>query len=73
MTRSGFEPGSGSTFHESTSWWHYNGELRRPTGVTMRGRRARGRRGTKTHPIDGEKVREDDAPDAYGTTGPYAE
>ncbi|MFC7924610.1 hypothetical protein [Streptomyces cinereoruber] len=68
-----FDLGSGSTFHESASWWHYDGTFRRPTAVTMRGRCACGWRGTKTYPIDWEKVREDDDPDAYDTSGPYEE
>ncbi|MGW3387857.1 hypothetical protein [Streptomyces cinereoruber] len=68
-----FDLGSGSTFHESTSWWHYDGTFRRPTAVTMRGRCACDWRGTSRYPIDWEKVREDDDPDAYDTTGLYAE
>ncbi|MFE0773194.1 hypothetical protein [Streptomyces sp. NPDC058861] len=66
-----FDLGSGSNFHESTSWWHYDGEFRRPTAVSMRGRCACGWRGTKRYPIDWEKVREVDDPDTYDTTGPY--
>ncbi|MFE5829054.1 hypothetical protein ACFQ67_01265 [Streptomyces sp. NPDC056488] len=68
-----FDLGSGATFHESSDWWHYDGEFRRPTAVSMRGRCACGWRGTKTYPIDWEEVREDDDPDAYDTSGPYAE
>ncbi|MFE0777823.1 hypothetical protein [Streptomyces sp. NPDC058861] len=68
-----FDLGSGSNFHESTSWWDYDGEFRRPTAVSMRGRCACGWRGTKTYVIDWEKVREDDDPDAYDTSGPYEE
>ncbi|MFE5899856.1 hypothetical protein ACFQ67_20990 [Streptomyces sp. NPDC056488] len=68
-----FDLGSGSNFHESTSWWDYDGDFRRPTAVAMRGRCACGWRGTKTYPIDWEKVREDDDPDIYDTSGPYAE
>ncbi len=68
-----FDLGSGSNFYESTSWWDYDGEFRRPTAVAMRGRCACGWRGTKTYPIDWEKVRENDDPDAYDTSGPYAQ
>ncbi|MFC8270135.1 hypothetical protein ACFUIZ_31135 [Streptomyces cinereoruber] len=68
-----FDLGSGATFHESTSWWHYDGTFRRPTAVTMRGRCACDWRGTKTYPIDWETVREDDDPEAYDTSGPYGE
>ncbi|KOX19598.1 MULTISPECIES: hypothetical protein [unclassified Streptomyces] len=68
-----FDLGSSSNFHESTSWWHYNGEFRRPTATSMRGRCACGWRGTKTYPIDWERVREDDDPDAYDITDPYGD
>ncbi|MFF5638668.1 hypothetical protein [Streptomyces sp. NPDC012825] len=68
-----FDLGSGSTFHESTSWWHYDGEFRRPTAISMRGRCACGWRGAKRYVIDWEKVREDDDPDTYDTSGPYGE
>ncbi|MET9252666.1 hypothetical protein [Streptomyces sp. NPDC003717] len=66
-----FDLGNGSNFYESIDWWHYNGDFRRPTPVTMRGRYACGWRGTKTYVIDWEKVRENDDPDAYDTSGPY--
>ncbi|WP_432112728.1 hypothetical protein [Streptomyces sp. S1] len=66
-----FDLGSGATFHESSDWWHYDGTFRRPTATSMRGRCACGWRGTKTYVIDWEKVREDDDPDAYDTSGPY--
>ncbi|MFF6835956.1 hypothetical protein ACFY84_29595 [Streptomyces sp. NPDC012438] len=68
-----FDLGSGSNFHESSDWWLYDGTFRRPTAVSMRGRCACGWRGTKTYVIDWEKAREDDAPDAYDTSGPYEE
>ncbi|MFJ6252608.1 MULTISPECIES: hypothetical protein [unclassified Streptomyces] len=68
-----FDLGSGSNFHESSDWWLYDGTFRRPTAVSMRGRCACGWRGTKTYVIDWEKVREDDGPDTYGTSGPYEE
>ncbi|AVI00291.1 hypothetical protein C5L38_35160 (plasmid) [Streptomyces sp. WAC00288] len=68
-----FDLGSGSTFHESTSWWHYDGTFRRPTAVTMRGRCACGWCGASRYPIGWEKVREDDDPDAYDASGPYTE
>ncbi|MGW3387860.1 hypothetical protein [Streptomyces cinereoruber] len=38
----GFDLGSGSNFHESSDWWLYDGTFRRPTAVSMRGRRACG-------------------------------
>ncbi|MEU9998082.1 hypothetical protein [Streptomyces sp. NPDC050848] len=66
-----FDMGSGSSFYESTSWWHYNGTMRRPTATSMRGRCACGWRGEKTFPIDWEQVRRDDDPDVYDTSGPY--
>ncbi|MGW9451453.1 hypothetical protein [Streptomyces sp. NPDC055632] len=68
-----FDLGSGSNFHESSDWWLYDGTFRRPTAVSMRGRCAYGWRGTKIYVIDWEKVREDDDPDAYDTSGPYAQ
>ncbi|MFF5393062.1 hypothetical protein ACFY5H_32865 [Streptomyces sp. NPDC013012] len=68
-----FDLGSGSNFHESSDWWLYDGTFRRPTAVSMRGRCACGWRGTKTYVIDWEKVREDDDPDTYDTSGPYEE
>ncbi|WP_314614649.1 hypothetical protein [Streptomyces stackebrandtii] len=39
----------------------------------MRGRRACGWRGQKTYPIDWEKAREDDDPDAYDTSDPHGD
>ncbi|MEV6250713.1 hypothetical protein AB0M38_31775 [Streptomyces sp. NPDC051742] len=45
--------------------------MRRPTATSMRGRCACGWRGKNTYPIDWEKVRADDDPDAYDTSGPY--
>ncbi|WP_318212878.1 hypothetical protein [Streptomyces sp. SJL17-1] len=68
-----FDLSSGSFFHESIGWWHYDGTMRRPTSTSMRGRCACGWRGEKTYPIDWEKVHEDDDPDVYDTSGPYGD
>ncbi|MFB7356024.1 hypothetical protein [Streptomyces gardneri] len=68
-----FDLGSGSFFHESIDWWHYDGTMHRPAATSMRGRCACGWRGEKIYPIDWEKVREDDDPDAYDTSGPYGD
>ncbi|MET9932453.1 MULTISPECIES: hypothetical protein [unclassified Streptomyces] len=68
-----FDPGSDSTFHESSDWWHCDGTFRRPTAVSTRGRCACGWRGTKTYVIDWETVREDDDPDAYDASSPYGD
>ncbi|MEX0172182.1 hypothetical protein [Streptomyces sp. LMG1-1-1.1] len=68
-----FDLGSGSSFHESIDWWHYDGTSHRPTATSMRGRCACGWRGERTYPIDWAKVRRDDNPDAYDTSGPYGD
>ncbi|MDV9186841.1 hypothetical protein R6L23_01090 [Streptomyces sp. SR27] len=68
-----FDLGSGSNFHQSIDWWCYDGTMRRPMATSMRGRCACGWRGEKTYTICWEKVRGDDDPDAYDTSGPYGD
>ncbi|MFJ4873259.1 hypothetical protein [Streptomyces sp. NPDC088757] len=68
-----FKLDCGSTFHKRTSWWHHNGEFRRPTAVAMPNRCACGWHGTVKYPIGRVKVREDDDLDAHDTSGPYEE
>ncbi|AYG77947.1 hypothetical protein DWB77_00054 [Streptomyces hundungensis] len=68
-----FDLGSGSNFHESAFWRHYDGKFRRPVAASMRGRCACGWRGTTTYPINWEEVRENGDPDAYDTSGPYTD
>ncbi|MFB7512877.1 hypothetical protein [Streptomyces sp. NPDC056144] len=68
-----FDLGSGATFHESTFWGHYDGLFRRPKATSMRGRCACGWRGAPTYAIDWQEALKNDDPDAYDTTGPYAD
>ncbi|MFD3948322.1 hypothetical protein [Streptomyces sp. NPDC058579] len=67
-----FDPGSSADFHKSTSWYHYDGEMRRPTAVSLRARCACGWRGEKTYFLDWETVREAGR-DLYDTSGPLAD
>ncbi|MFD0367532.1 hypothetical protein [Streptomyces sp. NPDC059071] len=67
-----FDMGSGGYFHESTDWWVYTGQSRRPTATTMRGRCACGWRGTRTFPIDWQEVDRNDL-GAYDVSGPQAD
>ncbi|MEV7279982.1 hypothetical protein [Streptomyces sp. NPDC093111] len=64
-----FDMGSGTYFHESTDWWVYTGELRRPTATSMRGRCACGWRGEREFPIDWAKVDRADLA-AFDVSGP---
>ncbi|MGW2017046.1 hypothetical protein [Streptomyces sp. NPDC001927] len=66
-----FDTGSRADFHESTSWYHYDGEMRRPTAVSLRARCACGWRGEEIYVLDWEKVREDGR-DLHDTSGPLA-
>ncbi|MFE7511430.1 hypothetical protein ACFU8I_09420 [Streptomyces sp. NPDC057540] len=51
-----FDLGSGAYFHESTDWWVYDGTMRRPAAVEIRGRCACGWRGERTVPLDWQEV-----------------
>ncbi|MEU8763829.1 hypothetical protein [Streptomyces sp. NPDC048659] len=64
-----FDIGSGTYVHESTDWWVYTGELRRPTATSMRGRCACGWRAARAFPIDWQRVDPADLT-AYDVSGP---
>ncbi|WP_370416605.1 hypothetical protein [Streptomyces fradiae] len=64
-----FDMGSGAYFHESTDWWVYTGDSRRPAATAMRGSCACGWRGERTVPIDWKKINPD-YPHDYDVSAP---
>ncbi|MEU7029117.1 hypothetical protein AB0A60_20820 [Streptomyces sp. NPDC046275] len=51
-----FDMGSGAYFHESSDWWVYTGDARRPAAASMRGSCACGWRGERVVPIDWSRI-----------------
>ncbi|MDT0493709.1 hypothetical protein RM717_24720 [Streptomyces griseus] len=64
-----FDGGSGANFHESSDWWFYSGESRRPLATDLRGACSCGWRGEPRYPLDWEQV-DENAPYLYDTSGP---
>ncbi|KQX44488.1 hypothetical protein ASD97_34210 [Streptomyces sp. Root63] len=56
--------GSGANFHESSDWWIYSGELRRPRATSLRGACSCGWRGETSYPHSWEDV-DRNAPHLY--------
>ncbi|MEV0415155.1 hypothetical protein AB0I68_31265 [Streptomyces sp. NPDC050448] len=69
-----FDTGSGSSFHESTDWWVYDGTLRRPLAAAVRGSCSCGWRGTAAYFLDWTQVDTDSVYEPYlDLPGPKAD
>lgn len=64
-----FDAGSSASFHQSSDWWIYTGELGAPLATELRGACSCGWRGETRYPLDWELV-DRRAPYLYDTSGP---
>lgn len=68
-----FDLGSGTSMHETSDWWVYDGHTQRvPRATALRGSCSCGWRGTSRYPIDWQAVAAE-GPDGYDTGGPHAD
>lgn len=68
-----FDLGSGTTFHETSDWWVYDGDtLSAPRATALRGSCSCGWRGTTLHPVDWAQVAVE-GPEWWDTQGPHAD